>query len=109
MAKIGQKMAKNRPTHFFWKKLFCYFFITYQGLTPCKKSKKSKERILRSGVRTDEITDKGKSIEPTSKVGGFKKLSILRKSCLPPSLARIYQNKYFFTKKKMATCLIDAF
>ena len=76
MAKNGQKKAKNRPKHFFWKKLFCYFFVTYQGLTPCKKLKKSNEQILRSGVRTNGRTngrtDKGKSIVPTSKVGGSK-------------------------------------
>ena len=72
MAKNGQKMAKNETKHFFWKMIFSYFFITYQGLTPCKKSKKSKERILRSGVRTNGLTDKGKSIVPTSKVGGSK-------------------------------------
>ena len=76
MAKNGQKKAKNRPKHFFWKKLFCYFFITYQDLTHCKKSKKSNERILRSGERTegrkDERNYEGKFIGPTSKVGGSK-------------------------------------
>ena len=54
MAKNGQKVAKNGQKHFFWKKIFCYFFITYQGLTRCRKSKKSNERILRSGGRTNE-------------------------------------------------------
>ena len=57
MAKNGQKVAENGPKHFFWKKLFCYFFVTYQGLTRCKKSKKSNERILRSGVQTDGRTN----------------------------------------------------
>ena len=47
MAKNGQKVAENGPKHFFGKKLFCYFFVTYQGLTRCKKSKKSNVRILR--------------------------------------------------------------
>ena len=57
MVKNGQKVAENGPKHFFWKKIFCYFFVTYQGLTRCKKSKKSNERILRSGERTDERKD----------------------------------------------------
>ena len=56
-AENGQKRAKNVKKHFFWKKLFCYFFITYQELTRCKKSKNSNERILRSGERTNERTD----------------------------------------------------
>ena len=79
MVKNGQKLSKNvqkSAKAFFWKKLFGYFFITYQGLTPCKKQKKSNERILRSGVRTNGRTDgrtnEGKSIVPTSKVGGSK-------------------------------------
>ena len=77
MAKNGQKMAENETKHFFWKIIFSYFFITYQGLTPCRKLKKSNERILRSGVQTDGRTngrtDKGKFIGPTSKVGGSNK------------------------------------
>ena len=57
MAKNGQKVAENGPKHFFEKKLFRYFFVTYQGLTRCKKSKKSNERILRSGERTNGRTN----------------------------------------------------
>ena len=36
--KMTKKWLKMDQDIFFWKKLFCYFFITYQGLTPCKKS-----------------------------------------------------------------------
>ena len=76
MVKNGQKVAENGPKHFFRKKIFCYFFVTYQGLTRYKKSKKSNERILRSGERTegrkDERNYEGKFIGPTSKVGGSK-------------------------------------
>ncbi len=57
MVKNAQKMAENETKHFFWKIIFSYFFITYQGLTPCRKLKKSNERILRSGVQTDGRTD----------------------------------------------------
>ena len=60
MAKNDRKQAKNRCSDFFWKKNFCYFFVTYQGLTRCKKSKKSNERILRLGEQTNERTDKRK-------------------------------------------------
>ena len=56
-AENGRKRAKNVKKHFFWKKLFCYFFITYQELTRWKKSKNSNERILRSGERTNERTN----------------------------------------------------
>ena len=84
MAKNGQKMAENETKHFFWKIIFSYFFITYQGLTPCKKLKRSNERILRSGGRTDgrtdERTDQGKSIVPTSKVSGSNKHTHNKKS-----------------------------
>ena len=66
MAKNGQKVAENGPKHFFWKKLFCYFFVTYQGLTRCKKSKKSNERILRSGERTNERTELRRQIYRTN-------------------------------------------
>ena len=72
MVKNGQKVAENGPKHFFWKKNFCYFFVTYQGLTRCKKSKKSNERILRSGLRMNGHTNKGKFIGPSSEVGGSK-------------------------------------
>ena len=57
MAKNDQKVAENGPKHFFSKKICCYFFVTYQGLTRCKKSKKSNERILRSGERTEGRTE----------------------------------------------------
>ena len=59
MAKNGQKVAENGQKHFFWKKKCLLFFHRYffQGLTRCRKSKKSNERILRSGGRTDEWTN----------------------------------------------------
>ena len=47
--KSGRKWAKA----FFLEIFFLLFFVTYQGLTHCKKSKKSNERILRSGERTE--------------------------------------------------------
>ena len=72
MAKNDKKRPVDTVSDFFWKKIFCYFFVTYQGLTPCKKSKKSNERILRSGERTDERNYEGKFIGPTSKDGGSK-------------------------------------
>ena len=72
MAKNDKKRPVDTVSDFFWKKIFCYFFVTYQGLTRCKKSKKSNERILRSGERTNERTYEGKIIGPTSKVGGFQ-------------------------------------
>ena len=55
--KMAKKWPKMDQSIFFGKKKFCYFFVTYQGLTRCKKSKKSNERILRSGERTNERTD----------------------------------------------------
>ena len=57
MAKNDKKRPVDTVSDFFWKKFFCYFFVTYQGLTRCKKSKKSNEQILRSGERTDERTN----------------------------------------------------
>ena len=75
-------MTENGPktgVRIFFGKQFLLFFVTYQGLTRYKKSKKSKARILRSGGRTDAQMDgQGQIYSPNLQSRWVQKLSLFQ-------------------------------